>query len=152
MTRKIGIDIGNVLIDNTGNLFFTDEYLSAPAVKGAFRGVQQIVDTVGKENTLLVSKCGPTIEQRSRDWLEEVKFMILTGFKPDNLLFCRHRHDKAIIANEVGLTDFIDDRRDVLEYMDGIVSTRVLFGPQKIAAPPGLIPAETWPNVVDILI
>lgn len=152
MIRRIGIDIGNVLIDNAGNLFFTDEYLSAPVMQGALRGIKQIVDTFGDENTLLLSKCGSAIEQKSRNWLEEVRFITLTGFKPDNILFCRRRPDKAIIADDMGLTDFVDDRRDVLEYMNGIVSTRILFGPQKIAAPPGLIPAKTWPDVVSILI
>jgi hypothetical protein len=150
MPRKIGLDVGGVLTDSlrndgTDTSFRSDNFMATSAVPGSFEAVATLVQWCGAENVFIISKCGKEIERKTRLWLGGNGFYSQTGFWTHNLYFCPHRADKAPIAAELGLTDFVDDHAEVLAYMDGIVNLRYLFGPQ--AEPPqttGLIIAPTW--------
>ena len=50
--------------------------------------------------------------------------------------FCRRRPDKRVHAIELGLSHFIDDRRDVLAALVGAVPHLYLFGAQREAHAP----------------
>jgi hypothetical protein len=64
---------------------------------------------------------------------------------PGRVRFCRERPDKAVIAAELGLTHFVDDRVDVLEHMVGVVTHRYLFGPQPRPPLDDIVLSPTWP-------
>lgn len=151
MIKRIGIDVGGVIInslanDNTDTSFRGDDFMKTTAVPGVFEAVKQLVARHGSENIFIVSKCGTVIENKTRLWLPGNGFYEYTGFDSNNLFFCVDRAGKAPIAQEIGLTDFIDDKEEVLGYMDGIVERCYLFGPQRRAPrnPSSLIITEDW--------
>jgi hypothetical protein len=159
-TRRIGLDVGGVIIDaigndNTDTAFRSDNFMATTAVEGVYEAVRVLTDTFGKENVFIISKCGLVIEDKTRLWLEGTGFYRLTGFDPANLFFCRTRAEKAPIAAELRLTDFVDDHADVLGYMKGIVSRRYLFGPQADqdqSTTTGLIVVDTWADALDSIL
>lgn len=135
MSKRIGLDVGGVIIDATANDgtdtdIRGDNFMSASPVAGAYDAVRQLVERFGAGNVFIISKCGERIEGRTREWLAGNGFYTHTGFNPENLHFCRRRAEKAPIAEALDLTDFVDDRQDVLGYMKGIVARHYLFGPQ----------------------
>ena len=136
MLRTIGLDIGGVIIDSftndgTDTDFRGDNFMETTPVDGMFVAVSSIVHHFGAGQVVIVSTCGEGIENKTRLWLEGNQFYKRTRFDPDNLYFCRTRAEEAPIAAGLKITDFVDDRADVLEYMKGIVKNRYLFGPQK---------------------
>ncbi len=133
MTYDIfGADIGGVLIDRvadgTDTSFFTGRYLETPQVAGAFDALARLHAGHFAGRVHVISKCGTRIEARSREWLAHHRFHEITGISETHLHFCRERKDKAPIAEALGLTHFVDDRLDVLGYLDA-VAHRFLFRP-----------------------
>ena len=117
---KIGIDIGGVIIaqdTDEPDLFFTDAFLNAKTFPDCFETIKHLVQSIGRENVFIISKCGEIVQKKSREWLEHKDFFDITGFDPKNIYFCLERQDKAQIADKLGLTVFIDDRYTVLQYM-----------------------------------
>ncbi len=132
---RLGIDIGRVIIGGGGaDTQFLDgneaSAMATPAVAGAFDAVAELM-RLFDGNVWLVSKAGPRIQARTRRWLEDRQFFDLTGVMREHLRFCRERREKADLALTLELTHFIDDRFDVLRYLEGIVPNRFLFGPQQ---------------------
>jgi hypothetical protein len=157
--RRIGLDVGGVIIDainndSTDTAFRSDNFMATTPVKGAREAVKTLVETFGRENIFVVSKCGEVTEGKTKLWLKGTDFYSFTGFDPANLFFCRERADKAPIAAKLQLTDFVDDRADVLAYMEDIVTWRYLFGPQSSRVPgvTGLILAETWSETLSSIL
>jgi hypothetical protein len=132
MDQVLGIDIGGVIIDRvndeTDTSFFGENYLKTTAVPGAFITIAELVRTRFGKNVFLVSKCGAKIEDRSREWLKYHRFFEITGIPQTHLYFCKKRHEKAGICRKLNVTHFIDDRLEVLSYLD-TVSHRFLFQP-----------------------
>lgn len=95
----------------------------------------------------LVSKCGPRIQARTRLWLARWRFHERTGLPASQVRFCRQRHEKAPICQQLGLQAFIDDRPDVLAPMAGVVPWRFLYGPQRRSAPADVIWVRDWDAV-----
>lgn len=131
---KIGIDIGGVIIDrerndNTDTSLFGPNYLNALAVPDAIEAISVINKDLFPNETYIISKCGANIERKSREWLKHNQFYEKTRIPEDHVYFCRERHDKAPIAKQLGLTHFIDDKVEVLGYMQDVVPNRLLFNP-----------------------
>jgi hypothetical protein len=150
MERRIGIDIGRVIIAGDtpgGDTSFIggsiDDVLRTPAVPGALDAVARL-NTIFEGRVWLVSKCARRVEERSRLWLGHHGFHELTGVAEDRLRFCRERPQKRDHALELQLTHFVDDRPDVLEHLAGVVPSLFLFGPQAGPAPPSATHVETW--------
>ncbi|MFZ2836370.1 MAG: hypothetical protein WAZ21_03545 [Candidatus Saccharimonadales bacterium] len=151
MSKRIGLDVGGVIIDAIGNDgtdtdLRGDNFMKTTPVAGTYDAVKQLVEWYGSDNVFIVSKCGEVIEDKTRQWLAGNDFYGYTGFNPENLIFCRTRAEKAPIVQELELTDFVDDHTDVLEYMQDIVDNRYLFGPQADGTQntDGLIVVNTW--------
>ncbi|MGD1003545.1 MAG: hypothetical protein ABR884_03165 [Minisyncoccia bacterium] len=73
MREKLGVDVGGVIIDSVKNdgtdtSFLTDHYLSTTAVDGAFDALRLLVDERFGEDVFIVSKCGPLVEKKTREW------------------------------------------------------------------------------------
>ena len=130
--NRLGIDIGRVIIDGSSGpgdtSFFSGDIaamLRTPAVPGAFEAIARLVRLF--DETWLVSKCGPRVQQRSLEWLAHHRFWERTGVAEGNVRFCLRRPQKAIHCAELGITHFIDDKPDVISAITPVVANRYLF-------------------------
>jgi len=126
----LGVDIGGVIIDKAANddsdtSLFGPNFLNATAVPGAFDSLAKLAQVF---DVYLVSKCGPTTEEKTRQWLAHNDFFKRTGILESHVRFCRKRLDKAGICAELGVTHFVDDRLEVLSYLPPDVR-KYLFRP-----------------------
>lgn len=159
MKFRFGFDIGRVLIDHdTDMAFYGDDFLTAPAMPGAFTTIRNIIELIEAKNTFIISKVKDPY--KSEEWLKHHRFCEKTGFLWENLRFCTEREAKGPIArNETGdptidlqggaLTHFADDRADVLLHMDGL-RVRYLFGEQPSEQPNDIsafVPMLTWDDL-----
>jgi hypothetical protein len=154
MTRRFGIDVGGVITDrandNTDTSFFSGNFLATTAVSGAFASIAILVKALSAQNVFIVSKCGPAIQGKTEKWLEHHDFFGVTGLRRDHVHFCRTREDKTPICARLGITDFVDDRVDVLRFMEGTVARRFLFMPKPWAHyPGGITPVCDWAEVLE---
>lgn len=149
---RLGIDIGRVLIAAEGaggaDTSFIggslSDALNTPPYEGMFDAVAPLVKKF-EGRVWLVSKCGPSVQAKSRAWLLHHRFHERTGIPPSHLRFCLERPQKADHCRELEITHFIDDRTDVLQHLKGIVPKRYLFGPQrKPVTDSGLVLLPTW--------
>ena len=120
--------------------------MRTPAMPGAFESIERLTKLFGG-HVWIVSKCGERIEERTQQWLVHNDFWNKTGMSPANARFCRKRPDKVIHCKRLGITHFVDDRRDVLGHMRGEVDHLYLFGPQKFTAPEWVTATPTWRDV-----
>lgn len=155
---KLGIDVGRVLI-SPGNDLEPDtsfiggsleDALETPPYPGMFEVVPRLVERF-KGQVWVISKCGPKVQEKTRQWMRHHRFFERTGIDAAHLRFCLRRPDKAIHCAELGITHFIDDRGDVLAAMEGVVPNLYLFGPQKESAPRAFRPVLTWEDVENTL-
>jgi len=149
---RLGIDIGRVIIDGASHpsgddtAFFTGSITNAlrtPAVPGTLDVLPRLVRRFGGR-AWLVSKCGERVQERTRRWLEHHRLLERTGIPADHVRFCRQRPEKAGICAQLGITHFIDDRRDVHQALRGLVPHLYLFGPQPARPPGWLHHVTTW--------
>src|SRR5687767_3502852 len=133
--QRLGVDVGGVIsdrsADHTSESFFGPNYLDAPVAEGAFAALAQLNAGQFADQIYIVSKCGEKIQDRTKQWFTHLGFYEATGIEPDHVHFCRERAEKAEIAKTLGLTHFIDDRLEILIYLEGIVPQRLLFNPRE---------------------
>jgi hypothetical protein len=152
---KLGIDFGKVIMgpiingkaDTSflGNTF--KKAMETPPSAHAFECIAELVE-ISSGEAWIVSKCGQSVQNKTKAWLKHWDFFAATGFKKDNLRFCLKRHEKAVICKQLGITDFIDDRLDVLEPMSGVVENLYLFGEQICEIPDWVEHVPDWRSVV----
>jgi hypothetical protein len=156
---RLGIDIGRVLIaaEGTGGADTSfiggslQDALDTPPYEGMFEAVAPLVDRF-EGRVWLVSKCGPSVQAKSRAWLQHHRFFERTGVPPANLRFCLQRPQKADHCRELRITHFIDDRSDVLRHLEGVVPNRYLFGPQrKPVTVEGLVLLPEWKDAAALV-
>ncbi len=149
---RLGIDIGRVIIGGDARRgdtsFFSGSDVDAmdtPEVPGAIETIARLSELFGRR-VWLVSKCGPKVQARTRQWLRHHDFWGRSGVPQTNLRFCLERRDKAIHCRQNRLTHFIDDRTDVLGHLEGVVEHRYLFGPQRpgTVVPAAVVPVHDW--------
>ncbi len=151
--ERLGVDIGGVIIEGASasadTSFFSDNYLMTPALPGAVEALRRLHDERFGEDIFLVSKCGARTERKTREWLDHHRVYARSGLAPERLHFCRKRQDKAPICRDLGITHFIDDRLEVLGYLE-TVPRRFLFRPweEEVARHAALLPqvtrVESW--------
>ena len=111
------------------------EAMKTPASAGAIDCIGRLVRHYDG-HVFIVSKCGESVENKTRGWLRNNDVYAKTGLSRDQVHFCRKRQDKAPICRQLGITHFIDDRVDVLSHMVGIVPNLFLFGEQSTGSHP----------------
>ncbi len=130
MRDVLGVDVGGVIIDRvndgTDTSFFGRNFLLTAAVADVFEVLKQLNERFDK--IVLVSKCGQSTQDRTRQWLAHHNFYDRTGLAEVDVHFCRERREKAPICQQLGVTHFIDDRLEVLGYLE-TVSNLYLFQP-----------------------
>lgn len=158
-TKKFGVDIGGVLIgrenDNTDTSFFGRNYLLTTEVPDAFDSLRKLTDS-GFE-IFLVSKCGESTEKRTLEWLDHHNFYERTGVQRDRVHFCRERAQKAGISDALGLTHFIDDRLEVLSYLENVKQLFLINeNPKEVRKHARFLPkvkrVATWREVTESLL
>lgn len=125
--EAFGIDIGKVVVGGSGSedtSFFSDGYLLTPEIEGAFESIRRLSE---KFDVWVISKCGPSVQEKTLHWLLSRDFYAQTQVDPAKVLFVRKRHQKAPLAQELGLVGFIDDREDIIESMEGKIPHPILF-------------------------
>src|SRR4051812_40113489 len=95
----LGVDIGRVLIEGDGpDTSFVGgteaEAMRAPAMAGSFESLTRLCQRFSGR-VWLVSKCGPKVQARTRQWLDRHRFFQTTGIPYGQLRFCRDRKEKA---------------------------------------------------------
>lgn len=164
-TKIIGVDVGGVIMDrandDTDTSFFGDNYLLTTATEGAFAALRTLVDATRGEDgacrVFIVSKCGRVIQAKTLAWMSYHRFHEATGIPRENVRFCRKRHEKAPICAELGITDFVDDRLEVLGHL-ATVPGKYLFrpDPSEVArhsyASAGVRTIWSWDEVVAYII
>ena len=156
--KRIGLDVGGVImkaLPGQNVAAFSDKQIVAiPEVKGAIEAVKALVKKYGRENVFIISKCREVTETVILRWMESRRFFEVTGFKKENLRFCRDRSDKAPIAKEWRLTDFVDDRPNVLVHMKDVIGRLYLFTDtnKKDLDVPGLIDVASWADALPRLL
>lgn len=116
MAEGFGTDIGGVLAAHA-TLEFLEQagrHLAVPEIEGGFAALRRLSAERFGDQTYVISMCDEEIEVRSREWLTHTNFLDRTSLSWDRVIYCRTFEEKAIIAGELGLTHFADDRLQVL--------------------------------------
>lgn len=130
---RFGSDIGGVIICKSSqdeeDTFFGENYLDAKPEKDCFEVLSEIGNRIGGvQNIYLISKCGPSFQKKTMEWLDHVQFFKKTGgISKKNVNFCLERPQKAGICENLGITHFIDDRLDVLIHLLPVTSIKKLY-------------------------
>ena len=128
----LGVDIGGVIIGTvnyqTDTSFRSINYLETAATPQVFESLYLLNQHKFGDNMFVVSYSGQATQDKSLAWLAHHRFYERTGIALERVRFCRKRSDKAIIAREVGITHFIDDKLEVLSYLSA-VPHRYLYRP-----------------------
>ncbi|MBI2048098.1 MAG: hypothetical protein HYT27_03075, partial [Parcubacteria group bacterium] len=118
---------------------------------------RELVEGRFKDRVFIVSKCGPRVEKKTREWLAHHHFFERTGILREHVRFCRMRHHKAPLCHELGITHFVDDRLEVLGFMT-TVPHRFLFRgrPHEVARfaehLPNVLQVRTWQEIRERLL
>lgn len=159
--ERLGLDFGRVInaepTDGLGPTMFMDDFLETPPSEGCFEVVAEQQETRFGDEIYIVSKCGPKMQEKTKLWLEHWRFFEETGTDPNKIYFCREYAEKGTIANQLGLTHFVDDRLNVLALISPKVQ-RILFVPDSErtvprpeAVPQGIVIALGWTGVSRLL-
>ncbi len=128
--NRLGVDVGGVIIsrqnDHTDTSFFGHNYLKTTAVEEVFECLRQLRE--GGFEVFIVSKCGANVQRKTLEWMAHHRFFERTGIASTHVHFCRTRPEKAPICERHGITHFVDDRLDVLDYLK-TVEQLYLFQP-----------------------
>ncbi|MES2314630.1 MAG: hypothetical protein V4524_01685 [Patescibacteria group bacterium] len=136
-TKKVlGVDIGNVIINNRLNdpeVNEVDEavYAAFPPSEGVFEALKILNDYFDGE-VYLISKCTEWAQIQILAWLATHDFYNKTGIKPEHVNFVRKRNEKDAVCIKLGVTHFVDDRLEVLGYMVESTPNLILFQPDQV--------------------
>ncbi|MDT0304484.1 hypothetical protein [Streptomonospora wellingtoniae] len=155
----LGVDIGGVVIQRTGDegdtSFFGETPMLTPAVPGAFDALAGLARDEFRDRVHLVSKAKLATVDRTLRWLDLHDFTERTGIPVDRLHFVPERADKAPVCARLGVTHFVDDRIDVLRHL-GDVPYRYLFTGGGGTEDPAAIPewarqAAAWTELAEVI-
>ena len=153
--QRIGIDIEGVIRAKGNKARSVEEYIDVNPLSDATRVITALVDKFGSENIFIISRCPEYAEDGILQWLGNQKFFTNIGFIRSNIYFCLERADKAIIAKQLKLTYFIDDRIDVLDAMKDIVANRILFtggsNHDNTVIDDSIVVYDNWNSVFDFI-
>lgn len=116
---KFGSDLGSTIVNTKTKV----------AYPNSMRIIADIIRKYGPNKFFIISRVNTEQKVRAQAWLNQSRFFGQTGMPEQNLFWCEERHQKAVIAKDLGLTHFVDDRPDVLIPMIS-VPHRFLFNPR----------------------
>ena len=131
--KALGVDIGNVIINNRLNDPEVNKvteavYAAFPPSDGVFDALKTLNEYF-EGKVYLVSKCTEWAQTQILLWLKSHDLYAKTGIKEENVHFVRQRHEKDAVCRKLGITHFIDDRLEVLSHMIESTPNLILFQP-----------------------
>lgn len=158
----LGIDIGNVIInhrltDKDDKTLHEERYSTIPASEGVFDAIEKLNSEKFNGNIFLISKCTPWAQEKILSWLTDNDYYTKTGVNPNNVFFCRERHEKDKICKDNNITYFIDDRLEVLSHMIETVPHLYLYQPDQAEIDeyrqflPKVTRVENWDDVLKVI-
>jgi hypothetical protein len=148
--RILGLDLGNTIVkpgkDGVMTAVFPDAVETIRRLKASHFG----------DRVYIISKVNEAQRLRAEAFLRESSFLADVGIPREQVLFCAERRDKAPLAAAIGITDFVDDRPEVLAHMDGRVSKRIAYDPNPAdmalhqAQLRGVLIAKNWLNIAEM--
>lgn len=118
MDYRLGVDFGGVInATDTDVDIFSENFLESPEVPQAIDTLTRLHINPFPKKLYVVSKCGPRVQERTRQWLGHQEFYQKTGIPPAHVEFCLKRSQKASICQRLGITHFADDKLEVLGYL-----------------------------------
>jgi len=114
--KNLAIDIGNTIASR--GLLFPNSLETIKKLNPIFN------------NVYIVSRVNSEQRERALKWFEDIDFFNKTLIKPKNVYFCFDRRDKAVFCRGLFVDVMIDDRPDVMQYLD-IQTMKILFKPNK---------------------
>ena len=155
MEMRVGLDFGGVIVPKGKSRAGEDTALEGSegcghAQKGAFEDIQRIVAACDGR-VWIVSKAGPRMQARTRQWLASADFWARTGMVTGRVRFCLEREEKAQLCSELGITHFVDDRVHVMQILRPVVPHLYLFGDEgdERLCPPWATFVKDWAQVAD---
>jgi hypothetical protein len=158
----LGVDVGGVILDFLRHLdselaFSGPRYLETPEIPDAIDSIARLNTGRFESRVYLVSKYLGDGPNRILEWLHERRFFEKTGIPPERFHPCKERHEKMPIARDLGITHFVDDRAEVLSYLQGVVPHLYLFQDldegadeyQRIRAEASHV--ESWKDLYELL-
>jgi hypothetical protein len=150
----LGVDVGGVIVvladGGSDTSFFGSRPLETPAVDGVFAQLAALAAGIFEGRVHLISKAGPKVAANTRAWLAHHRFFEVTGIPEHHLHFVRERRDKAPVCRRLDVTHFVDDRLDVLAYLES-VEHRYLFGGRRDDVPEWATAVATWAELARVL-
>lgn len=157
MNVRVGLDFGGVIVARLARPATgvdTDLVTGAGeerAIPGAINAVRELVEMC-KGGVWIVSKAREEVAKRTRDWLDAVDFYARTGLPRQHIYFVNARGGKAPIAEQLGLTHFVDDRITTLEYLRRVVPHLVWFeSTEQLQVPRWVRKARSWAEVLELM-
>lgn len=158
--EHLGVDIGNVIInhrltDKNDETLHEERYSTIPSVENACESLKKLNDEKFHGEIFLISKCTPWAQEKILAWLKDNDFYAKTGIKPENVFFCRERHEKEKICRTNNINYFIDDRLEVLSHLVGKIPHLFLFQPNQAEIDEyrqfldKVIRVESWSELVE---
>jgi hypothetical protein len=130
MEPGLGVDFGGVIVEAaTGSLDHprTRRPTDVPPLQGVLDALRDAHGAFGGRVWIL-SKASHDTELWTRQWLRTHRLAEVTGIAGDHVQFVRDRTAKGERCRGLGITHFIDDRRENLEMLRGEVPHLYLFG------------------------
>lgn len=138
--RKIGFDIGDVMCPDLPKRRNPDgTYRLVQPFEGCLETLEQIALKYGSGNLFVISRAFDRVSADA-NWslLRSWSFFERTGISEKNICIYQDadgdRGIKGRVSMEFGLTDFVDDKREILDLMPRSVKGLYLFaGPRTTA-------------------
>jgi len=131
---------------------FNTSFLDVPEVEGAAATIKSLNES-GEWDIHLISKSSRPTQSRVRTWLHARDFYNRTGLNEGQLHFCENHYEKGLLASQLLLSHFIDDRTKIIEDVP-TVPNKLLYVHDEIPSytiPEGVIVVSSWAEIGDIL-
>jgi hypothetical protein len=140
-TPILGLDFGNVIKGPDGMMT-------------GFMDALRRLKVIFEDKIYIISRVDTLADEyKVSDYLD--KHDIYKWINFFNVNFCRRRDEKGPIAENLGISHFVDDRTEVLSYMKS-VKHRYALNPTeqqlKDFPPDNVIVERTWPGIVGLII
>lgn len=160
ISKALGVDIGNViinhrLVDANDKTLYGERYSTIPATEGVFNAIKKLNENKFHGNIFLISKCTLWAQEKILIWLKDNDFYNKTEVKPENVFFCRERHEKDKICKDNNIKYFVDDRLEVLSHMIKTVPHLFLYKPDQAEIDeykqflPKVTRVESWAEILE---
>lgn len=153
MRPKLGVDIGGVIASRKNSkgertYLSSEQFLDCLPMEGVYDALRKLAE---KYDLYIVSRGEEKTDESSETWLNV--WGIDKIIPPNQCHRCRKIEEKGDICARLGITHFVDDRKDVLDLLpQNIVRLHFQTPEQLIKYGSGGINVESWKQVLIALL